>query len=109
VPSGNDGVAVARYPWMRESDVGREAKPTGAPSSAVAPVPRICLSRSEAARALGIGLSTLKSLEREGAAPPYFDAPGGRRLYPVRSLVKWAESRAGCEPTPLGAIEAQGC
>lgn len=80
---------TATYPWLNE--------PADSPPrrDVVAPVPRVCLSRSEAARALGIGLTTLKGMEREGSAPPYFDAPGGRRLYPVQGLTAWAEERAG--------------
>jgi DNA-binding transcriptional MerR regulator len=53
------------------------------------------LSRSEAARALGIGVSTLQAWERDGLAPPSFTAPGGRRMYPVSRLIEWAEAKAG--------------
>lgn len=94
--AGTDGTAT--YPWLNvpsETADGAEPKPATGKADVVAPVPRVCLSRSEAARALGIGLSTLKRMEQTREAPPYFDAPGGRRLYPVRSLIEWAEQRAG--------------
>jgi Helix-turn-helix domain len=80
-------------PWL---------KPTAEPAAKVARrqeaasfvVPRVCLSRSEAAQALGIGDSTLKALEREGDAPPAFKVSGGRRLYPLNLLIEWAAHRA---------------
>jgi len=94
VAKGNGSVT---YPWLESppesSEPGEPAKAL-AGSGVVAPVPRVCLSRPEAAQALGLGVSTLKRLERDGLAPPSFDAPGGRKLYPVRSLTEWAEQRA---------------
>ena len=122
--------AAIAYPWLTEPAATAErrggvpaiaagetpvAAATDAPPAAigagdvVAPVPRVCLSRSEAARALGLGLSTLKRMEQTGDAPPYFDAPGGRRLYPIRGLVEWADKRASgpaagfSEKTPAGS------
>ncbi len=105
--------ATIAYPWLTEPAAAaescaapaaiaagdavecRQAPAAIATGDLVAPVPRVCLSRADAARALGLGLSTLKHLEQAGEAPPYFDAPGGRRLYPVRGLVEWADQRAG--------------
>lgn len=86
-------------PWQNDerSQTNEEAETAKTPppkATRISPIPRVCLSRSEAARALGIGLSTLKALERNGAAPPYFDLPGNRRRYPVQSLTEWAERRA---------------
>jgi hypothetical protein len=91
-----DDTLAATFPWLRP-DVSEAPGPNVDPdvvASVVAPVPRVCLSRSEAARALGIGLTTLKALEREGIAPPAFEAPGGRKLYPVALLIKWASDKA---------------
>jgi hypothetical protein len=76
---------------IKEAEHGKASPPKAGQMS---PIPRVCLSRSEAARALGIGTSTLKALERNGSAPPHFDLPGNRRRYPVKSLAEWAEKRA---------------
>lgn len=97
VPEGNQNSATA-YPWLELDAAGDtsqdEPRRDAERELLIAPVPRVCLSRIDAARALGIGVSTLKGLERSGLAPPFFDAPGGRRLFPVRALVEWAERRA---------------
>lgn len=54
-------------------------------------VPRIALTREEAAQALGVGLTTFKLK----IAPELRVIREGKvRLYPVRELEAWAESRA---------------
>ncbi|KAA0275394.1 MAG: DNA-binding protein [Acidobacteria bacterium] len=55
------------------------------------PVPRIALTRQEAAEALGVGLTTFK----QKIAPELRVIREGKvRLYPVRELERWAEDRA---------------
>lgn len=55
------------------------------------PVPRIALTRDEAAQALGVGLTTFKSR----IAPELRVVRRGRvRLYPVRELERWADENA---------------
>lgn len=54
-------------------------------------VPRIALTRAEAAEALGVGLTTFK----EKIAPELRVVREGKvRLYPVRELERWADERA---------------
>lgn len=86
------------YPWLQavaeqpEADGGTDK--SNRVRQPLAAVPRVCLSRADAALALGIGLSTLRAWERNGAAPPFIKTPGGRVVYPVALLVKWSEERA---------------
>ncbi|MCY2986940.1 MAG: hypothetical protein NTY19_03620 [Planctomycetota bacterium] len=95
---------AGNYPWLKVAPAtaaGEEADGPHVARPVLDPVPRVCLSRSEAAQALGIGLSTLKMMEREGSAPPALIVPGGTRLYPVSSLVEWAAARARVHPAVL--------
>lgn len=53
--------------------------------------PRIALTRAEAAKALGVGLTTFK----EKIAPELRVIREGKvRLYPVAELERWADERA---------------
>ena len=55
------------------------------------PVPRIALTRAEAAEALGVGLTTFK----KKIAPELRVIREGKvRLYPVAELERWADERA---------------
>lgn len=54
-------------------------------------VPRLALTRQEAAEALGVGLTTFK----EKIAPELRVVRQGKvRLYPVRELESWLEANA---------------
>lgn len=54
-------------------------------------VPRIALTRAEAAEALGVGLTTFK----QRIAPELRVVREGKvRLYPVAELERWADERA---------------
>lgn len=54
-------------------------------------IPRIALTRQEAADSLGVGLTTFK----ERIAPELRVIREGKvRLYPVAELERWAEDRA---------------
>ena len=63
-------------------------------SPLVAPVPRVALSREEAAAALGISLD---SFERHVQPDIRFIRRGRLRLVPVAELERWAAEQA--EPT----------
>jgi hypothetical protein len=96
-PSTGEPRLQNTYPFLNvasDPEASSIAAPRVADAAIVSAIPRVCLSRAEAAQALGIGLSTLKSLESQGRSPPAFDAPGGRKLYPVNLLIEWAADRA---------------
>jgi hypothetical protein len=66
-----------------------------------APVPRIALTATEAAQALGVGLTTFKS----AIAPELRVVRRGKcRLYPVRELERWLTEQA--ERPMVDQIEA---
>jgi Helix-turn-helix domain len=59
--------------------------------SAVRPVPRLALTRQEAAEALGVGITTFKTK----IAPELRVVREGKvRLYPISELERWLEERA---------------
>ena len=55
------------------------------------PVPRITLTRQEAADALGVGITTFKT---KIAPDLRVIRQGTVRLYPVRDLERWADENA---------------
>jgi hypothetical protein len=62
-----------------------------APKLAPSPVPRLALTREEAAQALGVGLTTFKT----SIAPELRVIRRGKcRLYPIRELERWLADEA---------------
>jgi hypothetical protein len=60
-------------------------------AEAIGPVPRLALTRAEAAEALGVGLTTFKTR----IAPELRVVREGKvRLYPVSELERWLAQRA---------------
>lgn len=58
------------------------------------------LNAREAAEYMGISLSTLRRIEREGYLIP-FRTPGGHRRYRINMLDEYLErSRSLCQPSP---------
>jgi excisionase family DNA binding protein len=57
----------------------------------LAPVPRVCLTREEAAAALGVSLS---HFERHVQHQLRLIRSGSARLVPMAELVAWAERKA---------------
>lgn len=69
----------------------------------------ITLDREDAAKALGIGVSTLDAWTRAGYVPSIHDDRWpGVRLYSVRALERWAEEASSYEETRRGKAAGMG-
>lgn len=66
-----------------------------------APLPRLALSKSEAAEALGVSVDHLERYVLPEVKVVY---SGRRRLIPVRELERWLEQRA--TPAYLSAVRS---
>ena len=95
IPAGDDGTASTRATGSLDPHTGLPpvgvGLPRRTPEIAVQPIPRVAVTRDEAARALGLSLD---SFERHVQPELRMIRRGRMRLVPISELHAWADKHA---------------